>query len=526
MIPFDTDGAFHPKAGNHELRHLAIRGAGATVSASGFALAAQVISTVVLARLVAPADFGVVAMATTFSLFLVSFGLNGFTEAVIQIDEIDCATASNLFWVNSLAGLTLAGAFAAAGSLLVRLYGNPLVASVARSLAVGIVISAFSVIHLALLKRGVQFGATSTNEFIGRGINTVVAIGLAVKGFGYWALVAGIVAQQLSIAIGAWWLCRWIPSLPRRTGKTGALVRFAASVYAQYGIRYCSRNMDNLLVGWRFQAVALGFYKKAYDLFALSASQLIEPLHSVALATLSRLIQDPPRFRRYLVKSLGIIAFVGMAVSAELTLVGEYVVRLVLGPKWSESGRIFELFGPGIGAMHLCGAVSWIHLSIGRPERLLRWTLVELTLTASLFLAALPWGPAGIAVAWSASYWILLLPGFWYAGRPIGFGVSTMIASVWKFAASALAASLLTGAIIRNTRFHELSSGTASSLGAIAVISIMFCAFYLGSIVVVHQSIAPVRQILDILLELVPVRRVARRAAEQAGEEERLTSYP
>ena len=202
-----------------------------------------------------------------------------------------------------------------------------------------------------------------------------------------------------------------------------------------------------------FNAVALGFYKKAYDLFALSASQLTAPLHNVALATLSRLNQDQARFRRYLANSLGIIAFVGMAASADLTLVGKDVVRLVLGPQWSESGRIFELFGPGIGAMLLYGIVGWIHLSIGKPGRLLRWSLVELALTASLFLAALPWGPAGIAAAWSISYWILLIPGFWYAGRPIGFGVSALIAAIWRYAVAALAAGLATAAIIRGTPF-------------------------------------------------------------------------
>ncbi len=97
------------------MRRLAVRGAAATVSASGLALAAQVISTVMLARLLTPADFGVVTMATTFSLLLVSFGLNGFTEAVIQFEEMDHYTASNLFWLNSRWLGCFGISFAAAG---------------------------------------------------------------------------------------------------------------------------------------------------------------------------------------------------------------------------------------------------------------------------------------------------------------------------------------------------------------------------------------------------------------------------
>jgi polysaccharide transporter, PST family len=514
MIPFDSSGVFCPSAGNHDLRRVAVRGAAATISASGLALVAQVVSIVMLARLLTPADFGVVTMVTTLSLLLSSFGANGFSEGVIQFEQIDHNTASNLFWLNTGAGLVLAIAFAAAGSLLARFYHNPLVANVAMGLSVGIVISATSVIHLALLKRAIRFAGISSNDVVGRAVNASVAIMMAMRGWSYWALVAGIVAQQLSVTFGAWWLCRWIPSFPRRTGQTGAMVRFAVKVYGQYCLLYASQNIDNLLVGWRFNAVALGFYKKAYDLFALTANQLTAPLNNVALAALSRLNQDHLRLRRYLANSLGIIAFAGMAMSADLTLVGRDVVRLVLGPKWSESGRIFEVFGPGIGVMLLCSTFGWIHLSIGRPGRWFRWTLVQLTFTVSLFLAALPWGPAGVAAAWSISYWVLVIPGFWYAGRPIEFGVSALIAAIWKYAAAAVAAGLITAGIIRSTVFWGAASGTQAALVAIVLSSMLFVSLYLGAVILLHGGLAPLRQVTGLLRELAPSQKGRKPVAE------------
>jgi polysaccharide transporter, PST family len=504
MIPFDSSGAFHPRAGGHELRRLAVRGAAATVSASGLALMAQLVSTVILARLLTPADFGVVAMATTFSLLVTNVGQNGFTEAVIQFEEVDHQTASNMFWLNSAAGLTLAIAFRAAGSLLVRFYGNPLVAKVAAGLSVGIFIGAVSVIHLALLKRAMHFGATSANDVVGRVVNTTVSVLLALRGWGYWALVAGIVAQQFSIMVGALWLCRWIPSLPRRTGKTGVMVRFAAKVYGQFSLSYATLNLDNLLVGWQFNAVALGFYKKAYDLFALSASQLTAPLNNVALASLSRLNQDHVRFRRYLTNSLGIIAFIGMAMSADLTLVGKDVVRVVLGPQWSKSGRIFDLFGPGIGVMLLCGTLGWIHLSIGKPGRWIRWTVFQLSITACLFLIALHWGPEGIAAAWSISFWILVIPGFWYAGRPIGFGVMELLAPTWRYLVAAIIAGLATAVTIRGSVLWSTPSETGAALGAIGIISALFTTLYLGTVILLHRGLTPLRQFASLLHELAP----------------------
>ncbi len=499
MIPFDGSGAFHPRAGNHDLRRLAVRGAAVTVSASGLGLAVQVVGTVVLARLLTPADFGVVTMVTTFSLLVANFGLNGLTEAVIQSEEIDSQTASNLFWLNTGAGLVLALMFAAAGSLLALFYGNSLVTNVARALSAAIFVQSASVIHLALLQRAMRFSATSMNDVIGRAVYSAVPIFLALRGWGYWALVAAIVGQQVSTTIGSWWLCRWIPSLPRRNGKTIPMLRYGVKVFAQFSVGYATRNIDNLIVGWRFNSVALGFYKKAFDLFALTASQLTAPLNNVALSALSRVNKDHVSFRRHLASSLGMVALIGMAASADLTLIGRDVVRLVLGAKWAEAGRIFTIFGPGIGAMLLCSTVGWVHLPIGMPGRWFRWSLVSLGVTVSMFLASLPWGPSGVAAAWSISYWALLIPGFWYAGRPIGFGVSDLISAVWRYAAAALVAGAAAAAIIRRTSYWETASSTSGAFAGIVIVSTLFVVLYLITVMLFYGGTGPLRQFGSVL---------------------------
>src|SRR5260370_7558074 len=101
------------------------------------------------------------------------------------------------------------------------------------------------------------FAATSSTEIIARAVYSVIVFLLAMRGWGYWALVAGLIAHALTTTIGAWWLCRWIPSLPRRTGKTGAAVRFAAKVYGQFSLSYARQNINNLLLAWQFNPVAL-----------------------------------------------------------------------------------------------------------------------------------------------------------------------------------------------------------------------------------------------------------------------------
>jgi len=518
MIPFDAGGAFHPVAKDRELKRLAVRGAAATLSAAALSLPLRVVPTILLARLLMPADFGVVAMVTTFSLLLQSFGTSGFSEAVIQRKEMNRYLASNLFWVTNAIGLILTLGFAASGPLLAHFFRNPLVTRVTIGISIAIFIGGAGTIHLALLRRAMRFASLSANDMIALVAYTATATLLALRGWGYWALVGAIVAQALSGTIGAFCLCRWVPSLPRGGVGTRALLGFAIKVYGRFSANYFARNFDNLLVGWRFNAAALGYYKKAYDLFALSASQLTSPLDNVALSALSRLNHDPDRLKRYLANTLGIVALIGMAVGADLTLVGKDVVRLLLGPQWSESGRIFQLFGPGIGVMLLSSTVGWIHLSIGKPGRWLRWTLVESIATALSFVLAIPWGPAGIAVAWSVSYWALLIPAFWYAGRPIGFGASFLIVAVWRYGASSLLAGLVTVAVFRGTPIWASPLGPRAALEATIIISAAFVAFYLGAVALLHWSFAPFRALASLLRDVAPRRRAKSPAVEPVGE--------
>ncbi len=507
--PFERGGAFRPIGQDGKLRRLAMRGAGARVLSQGLALGLQMIGTVVLARLLTPSDFGVVAMVTTFSLLLMSFGLNGFTEAMIQWDDLDHSTASNLFWITMAGGVLLTVGFAGMGSLLARFYHNALVANITIVLAPTILISCASYPHLALLKRAMRFPALSANDVIARGAWVAVSVVLAFRGWGYWALVAGLIAQPLSTAIGAWWLCDWMPSLPKRTARTGSMVRFAFIVYARYGIRYGARNLDKLLVGWRFNAAALGFYKKAYDLFALAANQSVAPIEDVALATLSRLKRDLAKYKRYLMNGMAVIAFGGMGLSLVLTLTGPEIIRVVLGPGWEESGRIFVFLGPGIGMMLLHGVHSWIHLSIGRPDRWIRWTVAEFVVTAGLLFAALPWGPEGIAAAWSVAFWVLTLPAIWYAGRPIRLGFRPMIGAIWKFIAAAVLAGGAAFPIVRELPSFAAIPGAAAALARIVIISGIAGAFYLGFIILLHRGCAPLYQFAGVLKEMLPRRKEA-----------------
>jgi len=522
LKPFDHDGKFLPTQLGGELRRRAVRGAGITVFSQGLVFVVQIVGTVILARLLTPTDFGVVTMVTTFSLMLVSFGLNGYTEAVIQRETLDHRLASNLFWINVGVGLLFALIFSAAGSTMAKFYHDPRVAHVAIGISLTIFLTNFSVIHLALLKRALYYSATSANDILAGVFSVLMMIALAWAGFGYWALVVGAVARPFFQSIGGFYLCRWRPSLPGGGNGTSDVVRFALHVYGRFTVNYCDRNLDNLLVGWQFGPASLGLYKKAYDLFVLPANQLLLPVQEVALSTLSRLNRESEQYRRYFLNGLSILTFIGMGMGAILTLEGRDWIRLLLGPRWDASARIFVFFGPGIGIMLVYNTIGLLHLSLGKADRWFRWVLVEFAVTGLLFLLGLRWGPAGVAAAWTVSFWILFIPAFWYAGRPIHFGVAPIVATVWKYVFASLLAALASAAIIRQISSLALAQGIPGALLRIATISLLFTAMYLTAVITLQGGPRQLYGFAKLLLDILPSSK--NRESVSSNQDEILSS--
>jgi len=218
-------------------------------------------------------------------------------------------------------------------------------------------------------------------------------------------------------------------------------------------------------------------------------------------------------YARCFLSALSTLAFVGMGLGAGLTLIGRDLIRVLLGPGWEESGRIFTVFGPGIGIMLLYGTHGWIHLSIGRADRWFRWGIVEFAVTGLLFLSGLRWGPTGIAVAWVVSFWALTVPALWYAGRPIRLGIVAIIGAVWKYVLASALAGCAAALIIRGIPSLALASGPMGAVGRVAGISALFGALYLGAVILSHRGCEPIRDVAALLRDMVPWDRRSRSSA-------------
>jgi hypothetical protein len=253
-------------------------------------------------------------------------------------------------------------------------------------------------------------------------------------------------------------------------------------------------------------------------------SQSGGPVAHVALAGLSRFKNDPAKYRQKLLRAISILAFAGMGIGVGLTLVGTDLIRVVLGTKWAPAGPIFTYFGPGIGIMLLYNSHFWVHYSIGRADRALRWGFVEVITTVLLFIAGLHWGVIGVAAAWTLSSWILTVPAFSYAGQPIGLKGSAIIQTVWKYVVASLAAGAATALIIAQLHMLATLEGVHGALIRLAVKLLLVGSLYLAGVILLHGSLTPVANFTRLIKQMLPFAKQS--SSSEANDDCGVTEIP
>ena len=499
---FNTD---HLKTG---LRTRALRGASLSIVGQISSFIIQTTGTILLARLLTPHDFGLVTMVISLSLLLQGFGSNGFIEAIVQKKEIQHNQISTLFWINAGLSLLLMLLFIALAPLIAWFYKEPQLKMIVVAMASSILLGGLSNQHTSLLMRNMQFFRTTLNEVIAGFLSVAVAVILAYRGWGYWALVTKWIMTPLIVTVGAWILCGWRPGLPGRGTGVRPMLRFAFHTYGNFVMSYFRRNIDKILIGRSFGSQQLGFYDRAYHLSNMLPVQILSPLNSVSIATFSRLSDDPAKYRHTYLKMLSIIAAIGMPLSAALTLISHDVILLLLGPQWHETGHIFCAFAPSIGVAIIYFTHGWLHLSLGTPDRWFRWSIIEFIVTITCFIIGVRLGGAlGVAIAFSISFYILIGPALWYAGKPIDLKLHFIFTSIWKYYVAACGSAILCWLF-----FHVY--GSMSSLyDALNVVfrmttSIFFCMLsYLLLVVALHRGIEPITQVISVFREMVEDRK-------------------
>jgi O-antigen/teichoic acid export membrane protein len=249
-------------------------------------------------------------------------------------------------------------------------------------------------------------------------IGFVAAVGAAWYGAGYWALVLNQLVMTLATVVGVWSVCRWRPGFPGRGLGLRSMLSYGGNLTGFNVMTFFSRNLDNLLIGKFFGAHQLGVYSRAYQMLLMPMQQINAPLAAVAVPALSRLADSPDRYRAAYLRILEKIVMITMPLGALMIATSDWMVLLLLGPKWTETGKIFMLLGIAAMIQPVTKTAWWLFSTQGRTRELFHWGLIGGAVAVVSILAGLPWGATGVAASYAVADLCIATPLlFWYVGR-------------------------------------------------------------------------------------------------------------
>ncbi len=385
--------------------------AGVFTAASGFAdFALRFGSTAILARLIAPEHFGLVLLAGAIVAVADQLREMGLSSATVQRPELTHGQVTNLFWLNVGVGTAAALVLCAAAPFVAAAYDDPRLLPIVCTLSATLLLGGLTVQHQALLTRQLKLGHTAALRLLANLAGTLLAIGLAYYGHGYWALLWREIARAALLAAGMWLCFPWLPGLPARHTGVRPLLRFGANLTGANLLSTVASGLDRLLLGHFATPAAVGHYRQAFQLVTAPTDQLLSPLYQVAQPSLSLLQHEPPRYAHLFSRLLGLVGAVTMPLSLFVAVYATEITLLLLGPAWLEAAPVLCLLSFGTFLKQPVSCTAFIPITRGDGATYLRITLLHNATLAAALLIGVQGGLLGLALAEVATTWLLAAP--------------------------------------------------------------------------------------------------------------------
>lgn len=395
-----------------------VRGSAYLGGASAARFVMNIISTVILARLLDPEAFGLLAMVFVVTNFLGIFRDMNLSLATIQRSTITHQQVSTIFWVNVAVSAIIAMMVAALAPGIAWFYDEPRLTMITLVLAAPIFLRGFIVQHRALLRRKMNFAALTGIDLVSAFIGYLVAIVMAWKGYGYWSLVGMQLGSTVSDLVLTLFVTRWRPGPPVRGSGVRSMVVFGSNLTGYSIIRFASRSLDNVIIGSYWGAAALGIYSKSRDLVGQVAGYAQSPFSAVGVPSLSRLTDEPEKYRQTFHRLSEKIALIAIGSAVLIGCTAPEMVSILLGEKWTEAGPVLGILSILIATETIFSSINWLFISQGRGGELFRFGMCDATVRVASIVLGLQWGMMGIAVALSLSAVFIHMPfHIWYACR-------------------------------------------------------------------------------------------------------------
>ena len=485
MTPRKPNPYFDDNRSGEELSRKSLQGGVFSIASRGISVFVQVGSTIIMARLLSPEDFGLVSMVAAFTGFIPVLADLGTRDAAVQKPSITEHELSALFWLTVAIGVTLGLLLALASPLIASYYHEPRLRDIALASALGFVVSAASCQHFALLRRAMQFKAIAAIEVGSNLASSIAAILMALYGAGYWALVAKPVLLAAFTLVGVGASCRWLPGIPTLTQGVKDMVKFGLHITGFTMTDYVGRAIDRIAIGKRSGAAPLGYYQQCLFLYENVLGLLAISLHPVAVAGLSKLTGNLAELKRSWTKAIATLGFFAMPAFGLLAVTAEDVVTLILGEKWRYTATLVAILALRGIPHSIERTLGWLHVPAGRGDRWMRWGVISAVVQIIALFCGLPFGVEGVVIAYVVAMYVMFIPAIAYAGKPLGIGATDLIKAI----AAPFAGTMLMCAAGFLLDYTVLAK--SSSLVRVATIVSGCGALYLFVVVVVLKTREP-----------------------------------
>ena len=359
----------------------------------------QIVVTVVLARLLSPEEFGIIALLSLFiglSSVLVD---SGFSSALIQKQDATHDEESTVFWFNLTIGILATGVLWIAAPYIADFYQQPVLVNVVYALSLTVALNASGAIHTALLTKRLDFLAQMKISAIATSISGALAIFLAWRGYGIWALVAQAVISALLTNMLLWFFSSWRPALRFELANARRLFGFGGYMLAASLLDTLYSKGYSLLIGKYYSARELGLYSQAENTKQFPASLLSAILLRVAFPMLSSIADDKAKLQRGVQLAIRSMMLLNIPMMLGLAVLADTMIAVVFGVRWLPAAPVLQI-------LCLAGVLWPFHvinvnvlLAQGHSRLVFNLQIIKSILGIGLLVAGLQYGITGIA--WS-----------------------------------------------------------------------------------------------------------------------------
>jgi O-antigen/teichoic acid export membrane protein len=420
----------------------------------------------VLARLLPPDTFGILAIANLLIAFLQVFIQRGVTESLIQRSSLDPAHLNTAFWMNSVLSLVLMVLTFGSTPIVAAMFNQPLVTAILPVLAIILPLSALSQVQQAVLERQLNFKAIALRQLLATVVSGMVGVGFALLGYGIWSLVAQQVVQELVGAIVLWRVSSWRPQVSVSRSHGIELCQFGIHLLGFNFVNFWNSRADDLLIGYFLGAEALGYYSIAYRILGILQQLLVQTSKQVALPTFSRLQHDLEQFRRAFYKATQLTSVIAFPIFLSVAVLAPELVVMLFGRQWLPSIPVLQVLSFAGLFQSISFFKSAVFVAMGRPAWSFRLSCLSVVLNVVGFAIALRWGIVAVAAAFVIRGYLVFPVGQWAVSRLIH---TSMLVYLQQFIVPLMSALAMAGTMLITKEW--LQSWVSSPLGLVALCS-------------------------------------------------------